>query len=107
MQGLLRVALMSALGLTLWGCSTAPSQPVTVRNVTAVCPPPTVMIDRSFAAHPPRCVETIPPFRFDPEGKWIEALADSAGEIKTQSECLGLVASWLAEERTAREAPAS
>ena len=91
--------------LILWGCSTAPSRQVTVRDVTAICPAPVVRIDRNFAVPPPSCVETLTGtrFAFDTQAKWIEALADGAGEIKAQGECLGLLADWVASERIARQ----
>lgn len=97
--------------MILSGCSTAPSPPkeVVVRDVTATCPPPVVLIDRSFAAEPPACLGALTPFRYDPEGKWIEALADGTGEIAEQSACLQAVKDWLETERTARskEGPTS
>lgn len=80
-----------------------------VRNVTATCPPAEVIIDRSFAAEPPACLKTLTPFRYDAEGKWIEALADGTEEIAEQSACLQAVKDWLETERTARskEGPTS
>lgn len=110
MPGLFKGALMSALVLSCWGCSTTPSPPkeVVVRDVTAACPPPVVQIDRSFAAEPPACVAALTAFRFDRDSKWIEALADGTGEIAEQSACLQAVQDWLASERTARnEGPTS
>jgi hypothetical protein len=77
---------------------------VTVRDVTAICPAPVVRIDRSFAVEPPRCVSELTgvAFKFDPDSKWIAALADGTGEIKAQGECLGVVADWIEAERAAR-----
>ena len=104
MLGLSRAALTSALVMTLSGCSTQPSPPKTVvtRDVTAICPAPIVRIDRGFAVEPPRCVETLTPFRYGDASKWIQALADGTGEIATQSACLSEMHDWLASERVAR-----
>jgi hypothetical protein len=104
MQGLFRGALMNALALTLWGCSTTPLAPseVITRDVTANCPPPVVIIDREFATAPPACVAGLVSFRWA-DNKWIEALADATGEIKTQSECLRAVSEWIDDERAARK----
>lgn len=95
---------MSASGLILWACSTPPSKPIEIvtRDVTAVCPVTEPIFDRSFAAEPPPCVATAEAFRWA-EGKWIEALADGTGQIKTQSECLRAVSEWIADERAARQ----
>lgn len=41
-------------------------------------------------------------FHFAPEATWIKALAEGTGEIKKLSECMGLTAEWIAEERNAR-----
>lgn len=69
--------------------------------MTAECPPPAVIIDRSFSAEPPACIATAEAFRWA-EGRWIEALADGTQEIKTQSECLRAVSEWIEDERAAR-----
>jgi len=88
----------------LSGCSTQPSRPseIITRDVTAVCPVTEPIFDRSFAAEPPACVAAAEAFRWAEEGKWIEALADGTGQIKTQSECLRAVSEWIADERAAR-----
>ena len=105
MPGLFRGALTSGLALTLWGCSTLPSTQtqIVTRDVTAVCPISEPVFDRSFASEPPECVGSATTFRWA-DGKWIEALADSTGQIRTQSECMGLVADWIDDERAARNA---
>ncbi|HAH11222.1 MAG TPA: hypothetical protein DCL54_03875 [Alphaproteobacteria bacterium] len=75
---------------------------MTVRDVTATCPPPVVQIDRSFAVEPPACVGTLKPFRYSDKSKWIQALADGTGEIATQSACLEEIQGWIEAERAAR-----
>ena len=104
MTGHFRVALMSVSGLILWGCSTQPSKPTNIvtRDVTAVCPVSEPIFDRSFASPPPACVNGLTIFRFDESGKWIEAIADGTGQIKTQEECLRQVSEWIDAEGVAR-----
>lgn len=74
---------------------------IVTRDVTAVCPVTEPVFDRSFATEPPACIATATAFRWA-DGRWIEALADSTGQIKTQTECLSLVADWIYDERNAR-----
>ena len=95
------VQLLACL-MTLSACSTGSSlQPRKPDFVTAECPPQVVRVDRSFAAAPPPCLETMAEAKVS-GGSWLGIAIDIAEANRLRDICLGEVAEWLKAEREAR-----
>ncbi|MGL4443095.1 MAG: hypothetical protein ACRCU1_05685 [Alsobacter sp.] len=58
-------------------------------------------IDRSFAAAPPPCVETLMAPKVSGES-WGSAVTNLASEVRARDICLAEVEAWLESERQAR-----
>ena len=88
--------------MILCACSTTPSRQVTVRDVTAVCPEPEPVIDRSFASDPPACVAKLALFSYATDAQWIELAESGTRELTRRGSCLREVSDWIESERLAR-----
>lgn len=76
---------------------------MTVRDVTATCPEPEPLIDRSFASRPPACLADLTRFSYAENTQWIELAESGTRELTRRGSCLREVADWIESERLARD----
>lgn len=83
--------------MTLCGsCATSADQPPTW--VRSECPPPKVVVDRSFKTAPPECLARIAALEIRNGVTWGELAVDAVKANKDRDTCLAQVAAWVDSE---------
>lgn len=67
----------------------------------AECPPPKVIIDRSFKTAPPECLARIGALEIRDGVTWGELAVDAVKANKDRDTCLAQVAAWVQSEKQA------
>jgi hypothetical protein len=80
-------------------CATSPDQPPSW--VKAECPPPKVVVDRSFKTPEPECLARVVTLEIRNGVTWGELAVDAVKASKDRDTCLAQVAAWVTSEKQA------
>jgi hypothetical protein len=69
--------------------------------VEAACPPPQLIVDRSFKTPPPACLGAIAPLDLREGVTWGGLAIDQTRAMRDRDLCLEQVVAWIASERQA------
>jgi hypothetical protein len=83
-------------------CATSQDPPPSF--VTAECPPPKVVVDRSFRTPEPECLQRLAALEIRNGVTWGELAVDAVKSSKDRDTCLAQVAAWITSEKQARGA---
>ena len=96
-----RINVLGLACLTMLSASCATLPDPSPTWVKAECPPPEIIIDRSFKTPEPECLARLASLEIRQGVTWGELAVDAVKASKDRDTCLAQVAAWVSSEKKA------